>query len=151
LRRIGRRVIGGLFLCLVAAMPVARLFQNALSEVLGAVAFAWLGVAWYLGLGAAALGLLAFVGGRAVRKSPEVDASRRRFLARAAAGGAAAASAGVAGYGLFRAYAPAEVTELLVKLPKLPRALDGFTIAQVTDIHVGPTIGRRFLDDMVAR
>src|SRR5204862_358363 len=78
---------------------------------------------------------------------PEVDASRRRFLSRAAAGGAVAATAGLAGYGLFRAYAPAEVTELPVKLAGLPRALDGFTIVQVSDIHVGPTIGRRFLDD----
>ena len=51
--------------------------------------------------------------------------SRRRFLTRAAAGGAVAATTGIAGYGLFRAYAPAEVTELAVKLPRLPRALDG--------------------------
>ncbi|HEY8209476.1 MAG TPA: metallophosphoesterase [Myxococcaceae bacterium] len=151
LRRIGGWVLTGLFASLVVAMPVARVLQNTFSELVGAVAWTWLGVAWYLSLSAAVLGLLAFAVGRAARKPPEVDASRRRFLTRAAAGGAVAASAGLAGYGLFRAYAPAEVTELVVKLRGLPRALDGFTIAQVTDIHVGPTIGRRFLDDMVAR
>jgi len=154
LRRIGRWVIAGLFLSLVVAGPVGWVLRSRFSDAINAVAWTWLGVAWYLSITAAVLGLSAFIGARAARKPaepPEVDASRRRFLARAAAGGAAVASGGLAGYGLFRAYAPAEVTELAVKLPKLPRALDGFTIAQVTDIHVGPTIGRGFLEDMVAR
>jgi uncharacterized protein len=154
LRRAGKWLIAGLFLSLVVAGPAGWLLRNRLSEAINAVAWTWLGVAFYLGLTTALLGLSTFIGAQASRRSaepPEVDASRRRFLARAAAGGAAAATAGVAGYGLFRAYAPAEVTELAVKLPKLPRALDGFTIAQVTDIHVGPTIGRHFLEDMVAR
>src|SRR5438552_3228468 len=33
----------------------------------------------------------------------------------------------------------------------LPRALDGFTIVQLTDVHVGPTIGREFIEDLVAK
>jgi len=154
LRRIGKWVIGSLFFSLLVAGPVGWLLRGGFSEAINAVAWTWLGVAWYLGLTTALLGLFAFAGRRAARRSgepPEVDASRRLFLARAAAGGAVAATSGLAGYGAFRAYAPAEVTELAVKLPKLPRALDGFTIAQVTDIHVGPTIGRHFLEDMVAR
>ncbi len=38
-----------------------------------------------------------------------------------------------------------------VTLEHLPKALDGFVIVQLTDIHVGPTIGRRFMDAMVAQ
>ncbi|HSS38874.1 MAG TPA: metallophosphoesterase [Polyangia bacterium] len=33
----------------------------------------------------------------------------------------------------------------------MPAALHGFSIVQLTDIHVGPTIGRRFVEDVVAR
>ncbi len=39
--------------------------------------------------------------------------------------------------------------EVEVTLAKLPRALDGFSIAQLSDIHVGPTIGRAFIEDVV--
>jgi predicted MPP superfamily phosphohydrolase len=68
-------------------------------------------------------------------------------VAAAAVGGAG----GLASYGVFRAYAPAEVTELALRLPRLPRALDGLTLVQVTDIHAGPLIRRPFLVDLVAR
>jgi hypothetical protein len=44
-----------------------------------------------------------------------------------------------------------QVVDVPIVLPRLPRALDGFTIAQITDVHVGPTVGRRFVADFVAR
>src|SRR5438477_258347 len=47
--------------------------------------------------------------------------------------------------------ARAIVRELEVTLARLPRALDGFTIVQLTDVHVGPTIGREFIEDLVAK
>ncbi|MFP2931109.1 metallophosphoesterase, partial [Pyxidicoccus sp. 3LG] len=34
---------------------------------------------------------------------------------------------------------------------RLPKALDGFTIVHLSDIHVGPVIQRRFMDELVAR
>jgi predicted MPP superfamily phosphohydrolase len=38
-----------------------------------------------------------------------------------------------------------------VRLPRLPKRLDGTTIVQLTDIHVGPTIGREFIEQIVER
>ena len=38
-----------------------------------------------------------------------------------------------------------------VRLDRLPRAQDGFRIVQLTDIHVGPTIGRAFVEEIVGR
>jgi predicted MPP superfamily phosphohydrolase len=40
-----------------------------------------------------------------------------------------------------------------VTLAKLPKALDGFTIVQLTDVHIGggPTLARDWLADVVAR
>jgi predicted MPP superfamily phosphohydrolase len=44
-----------------------------------------------------------------------------------------------------------EITNIEVALPRLGAALDGFTIVQLTDLHVGPTIDRRFVQDLVDR
>lgn len=43
-----------------------------------------------------------------------------------------------------------EVKEVKVRLPRLPKELDGTTIVQVSDVHVGgATIGRQFVESMV--
>jgi hypothetical protein len=81
--------------------------------------------------------------------SPDVDESRRRFLARTMAGGAFVAGGGLAAYGSWRAFSPPLVTELAVRIPKLPKALDGLSIVQLTDIHVGHFIQRRYMDALV--
>jgi hypothetical protein len=54
------------------------------------------------------------------------------------------ASAGVA-----RAVEP-RLVQLEVELARLPAALDGFAIVQITDLHIGNTIGRRFVESVVA-
>ncbi|WP_426757451.1 metallophosphoesterase [Myxococcus sp. Y35] len=81
--------------------------------------------------------------------SPRVDEDRRRFLGQAVAGGAFVAGGGLAAYGSWRAFSPPIVTELAVKVPKLPKALDGLSIVQLTDIHVGHFIQRRYMDALV--
>ncbi|HYX90913.1 MAG TPA: metallophosphoesterase, partial [Myxococcaceae bacterium] len=46
---------------------------------------------------------------------------------------------------------PPELTEVAVQLPGLPRALDGFSIVQLSDIHLGNLVERRFLEELVRR
>jgi predicted MPP superfamily phosphohydrolase len=58
---------------------------------------------------------------------------------------------GVSGAALASGTRPVGVKEVKVALGKLPRVLDGYTIAQITDIHVGPTIGRAFIEEIVAK
>jgi uncharacterized protein len=43
------------------------------------------------------------------------------------------------------------VVDIPVALARLPRSLDGFTIAQITDCHVGSTTGRDFIAEVVRR
>jgi predicted MPP superfamily phosphohydrolase len=52
-------------------------------------------------------------------------------------------------WGFFNARRTAAVVNVDVPIPGLPLALDGFTIAQISDIHVGPTIRREYLDAIV--
>jgi predicted MPP superfamily phosphohydrolase len=43
------------------------------------------------------------------------------------------------------------VRRVLVPLGKLPHGMHGTTIVQLSDVHVGPTIGKRFLERVVAK
>ena len=55
----------------------------------------------------------------------------------------------VTAWGFVNARRTAAVVRVDVRLPGLPAELDGFSIAQVSDIHVGPTIRRPYLESIV--
>jgi len=70
--------------------------------------------------------------GREIESPP-----RRAFLERTAA--VAAGAPFVAGaYGLLYGRLNLEITAQTIRLPKLPRAFEGFRICQLSDIHIGP-------------
>lgn len=81
--------------------------------------------------------------------SPELDESRRLFIARTVAGSAALAAGGVSLFGVRAALWDITTPEVAVALSRLPRELDGYTIALLTDIHVGPVLDARFLRHLV--
>ncbi|MFG2710363.1 metallophosphoesterase [Streptomyces goshikiensis] len=68
--------------------------------------------------------------------------SRRRFVARAVGGAAVAAAVGTVGYGTYGVMRGPRVKRVTVPLAKLPRAAHGFRIAVVSDVHLGPILGR---------
>ncbi|MDB4929096.1 MAG: putative phosphoesterase, partial [Myxococcaceae bacterium] len=79
------------------------------------------------------------------------DPSRRLWFARAVAtvsglGGLAASALAVR-----TALAALTVRTVRVPLARLPPSMSGFTLVQLTDIHVGPMIDRRFIVELVAR
>jgi predicted MPP superfamily phosphohydrolase len=57
----------------------------------------------------------------------------------------------VTAIGMFLALRVAGVRHVDIPIPGLPEALHGFTIAQISDIHVGPTIKRGFVERIVER
>ncbi|MFI1333405.1 metallophosphoesterase [Streptomyces sp. NPDC020845] len=68
--------------------------------------------------------------------------SRRLFVARTVAVGAAAVAAGTVGYGTYTVLRGPRLKRVTVPLAKLPRQAHGFRIAVVSDIHLGPILGR---------
>jgi predicted MPP superfamily phosphohydrolase len=78
------------------------------------------------------------------------DPDRRLLLARGAAIFAGLTAAGVTGYGVRTAYSAPRVARVTVPLAKLPRSMDGFSIATVSDIHLGPLAGRPHAERVVA-
>jgi predicted MPP superfamily phosphohydrolase len=53
--------------------------------------------------------------------------------------------------GFLMARRVARVVDVDVPVEKLPKSLEGFTIAQISDVHVGPTIKREFVQRIVDR
>ncbi|MBQ0986115.1 metallophosphoesterase [Streptomyces sp. F63] len=68
--------------------------------------------------------------------------SRRLFVARTVAAAASAAALGTVGYGTLDVLNGPSVKRITVPLAKLPRSAHGYRIAVVSDIHIGPVLGR---------
>jgi len=139
---------------LFVAIPIAstsRLWWPALGKVLGWIAFPWLAFAALAAVTLLAIDIARLFAGLArfaakrQPPAPEAGISRRRFLAGATA---AVAGASVA-RGMMSARGEHEVVDVEVPLAKLPRALDGFTIVQLSDLHTGLTIDRDFVARVV--
>ncbi|MET7609239.1 metallophosphoesterase [Streptomyces avermitilis] len=75
--------------------------------------------------------------------------ARRFFVSRVVAGAAAAAAVGTVGYGTYGVLRGPKVKRVTVPVAKLPRAAHGYRIAVVSDIHLGPVLGRGFAQKVV--
>ncbi len=75
--------------------------------------------------------------------------SRRLFVSRVVGGTAAAVAVGTVGYGTCGVLRGPRVKRVTVPLAKLPRSAHGFRIAVVSDIHLGPVLGRGFAQRVV--
>ena len=82
-------------------------------------------------------------------ESRQAVVNRRLFLSRAGAAAAGAASVGVVGYGVATALGPPDVLAVPVRLRRLDPAFNGFRIAVVSDIHLGPLAGRTHTERIV--
>jgi uncharacterized protein len=88
---------------------------------------------------------------RAFRPKAEPDraklVTRREALERVAGVSLFGATGVALGWGVVRGRHDFALEEVVVKIPNWPKALDGYTIAQVSDIHVGAFVGDRELDE----
>ena len=149
--------VGGTLLSLLAAsVPLALILgrgQGAFRRGFVWGGYVWLGVMFLLFTVVVSTDLLRLLVAiaRRVAAAPPIDAGRRTLLARLTAGLTGALVSGVAAAALRSVAKPVEVRSVTVRLDRLPRAQDGFRIVQLTDVHVGPTIGRGFVEQIVDR
>ena len=145
-----------LFVLLAALTPagiiVARALDRPISKLIAGVAYGWMGVAVLLFfLLVASEVLRAGVHGASALTARPLDPDRRAFLSRTIAGGVSLIAISLAGMGTANALGEVAVRRVLVPLRRLPRALEGFRIVQLSDVHIGPTLGADWLERVVAR
>jgi predicted MPP superfamily phosphohydrolase len=152
-----RQVATWAVVVLGASIPLAMILGRALpfqvTRIATLLPYIWMGM-WFLTIAMLAsidlIKLIAFlikkatVGGALI-----ADPARRVALARILAGAVGVAAAGLTGFGVSRALGKITIRRIEVTLPKLPRALDGFRIAQITDLHIGLTLGRDWLERVI--
>ncbi len=78
-----------------------------------------------------------------------VDPERRRALVNSVNLGLLGLTGALTGYGVYGALRDPNIVRVDVPLKNLPADLDGFTIVQITDIHVSSTIKRPFVQAVV--
>ncbi len=148
-RRRGR----WLLLALGVSVPVSLLVSRTLPRVAAAplswVAYLWLGAVFFLLLFLLPAELLRLVDWARTRGTELASPERRQFLSRSIAGTVGVASMGLGGFSVVGALRDVAVKPVRVPIRGLPAGLEGLRVVQLTDIHVGPTIGSGFIRQLV--
>jgi len=149
-----RQVATVVLVLLALSIPASMLAWRTLPRHV-AIPVSWLGYVW---MGSMFLLLVLLWGGELARWSwvkyasfASVNGGRREFLAQLLAGGAGAFGLALSGWGVWSAIRPVEVKRVAVRLKKLPGPLHGLRLVQLTDMHIGLTIGRDFVEDVVRK
>ncbi|HVM33482.1 MAG TPA: metallophosphoesterase [bacterium] len=133
------------------SFTLIRTAPRSVAGPLSWVVYLWMGAAFFLVV-LLALGDLARLPVKFadLLSGAPVDEERRRFLNLLIAGTALWGSGALSLVGLFGATAGAiRVKQVRVALKKWPQGKDGYRVAQITDLHVGPTIGENYVRRVV--
>ena len=131
-------------------LPVAeRTLPPRWARVVAWPASLWMGAVFWLVLSIGAGDLLFWAAGGVARaadaEAPGANAAAWR------AGIAVCAVLLALGAGLRSALAPPRLRRESFEIARWPRALDGFRIVQISDIHIGPILGRAFAAELTRR
>ena len=144
----------GLYLAIPGTFYVSRARDVAFRRLLAMPGYLWLGVVFILFTLLAGTDVVRLIGSlleRLLGETPPSDPERRVAVARLFAGGVAFVGSGAALAAIRSGLGPVEVKDVRVRLDRLPKELHGTTIVQLSDVHVGPTIGRDFIERIVAQ
>jgi predicted MPP superfamily phosphohydrolase len=166
-RRVATLVLVALAVLLVATLILPRVMGTPESPWLAWPGYLWFGLIAYLFLTLLVTEPVRLALWRWARRAPQPDqpatpapttpapatpkkaVNRRVFIARTAALAAGAASVGLVGYGAATALGPPNVLTVPVRLRRLDPAFDGFRMAVVSDVHLGPLAGRAHTERIV--
>ena len=168
-RRIGTVAIVLLTLLVIATLMLSRVLSPDVARLFSWPGYIWFGLLVYLFMTLLVLELPRLALRGWLRRKPleatattdaatpvveppakpEINQSRRLFLARGAGLVAGAASVSLVGAGIGNALGPPDLLRVPVRLRKLDPSLAGFRIAVVSDIHLGPLLGRSHTERIV--
>jgi predicted MPP superfamily phosphohydrolase len=149
-RTAGLAAIGLLGATLVLQPIGERRLRRPWARLVAWPASVWMGLAFLLLLQLLATDALLSLAGAAAQAAPAAGPGPGAAEGVRAAGVLVVAL--VAGaLGMRTALAPPRDRRIEIALPRWPRELDGFRIVQISDLHIGPILGRAFARHLVER
>jgi len=144
-------VLATLAVSTLLSFVLSRYLPRSLASPMMWVVYVWMGVMFYLFmLLAASDGLLLVLAlARRFVGPEEVDAERRVTIARLVAGVVSALALGLVGTGMASALGKTAIAKVRVPLAKLAAGTAPYRIVQLSDIHIGSTIGESFIREIV--
>lgn len=146
--RRAKWIMVGMAVMLLVGQVGGRLFPSPLDQIVAWPSYIWMGLV-LLSVPTLWLFDVLHLGRRFTGR--ETDPGRRLALARGAAAVTVLGATTAGAAGVYSARREPQLTELDVPIKDLPPELEGFRIAQLSDVHVGPTIRGDFVRALVER
>jgi predicted MPP superfamily phosphohydrolase len=151
-QRIGTVATVVLALSVPLSFVAMQSLPRAVATPLIWLGYVWMGLMFFLFVGAVAAEPVRAATAVAGFFAPEsVSPDRRLFVLRALALVTGAGALGLGAFGMNSALSTRAVKRVPVRLRRGGAALHGLRIVQITDVHIGPTLGRSFLQAIVDR
>lgn len=154
-REIATAVLVILFVSIPLTFFLGRSIPFDISRIVSFAPYTWLGAMmlfFFAFLSIDLVKLLVFIAKKiAISGGAAPDHGRRMALGQIIAGATVLTVAGAATAGVAQAVRKAVVKRVNVSLSRFPEKLNGFRIAQISDLHIGITVGRQWLQEVVAR
>jgi len=139
-RRVIAALVGLVFLGTLSRLVAITLHSEIAGSIMTAATCEWLIVLF----SAVPLIVVRLASRGVTAIAPGQDAiGRRQIIERAGGAAVLGATASVMGWGAVVGRHEFTVEEVPVRIPGLPKALDGYTIAQISDIHIGMLVGEK--------
>lgn len=145
-RNVLALIFGALAVLSLISLPISRLLPREIAAIMAWVIFPWMGIILLMVVVMFATDMIWALVKFA---SPGYDPERRLLIQRGFGLAALGTTALLGGYSLWNGLRPITAKPLTVTLKRLPKSLDGLRIAQITDLHVGPMVGRKWVRQVV--
>src|SRR5579859_300823 len=145
-RLLAAILLGGPCLLTLVALPIGRKLPPSAATALAWAVYPWMGIALLMLVTVLAADLVwLLLRSVPVNLLPEQSALLQHHLGIMALG----VTGLLGGFSLWNGLRPVPVKPLAVTLSRLHPSLDGLRIVQITDLHIGPFIGRNWLRRVV--
>jgi predicted MPP superfamily phosphohydrolase len=141
---------GVMLLSIIFGMLMIRSLPRQISAPIAWVVFTWMGILLLLTLTVFATDII-YMATKAAEPNHLADPARRMALQKMFGFAALGATGLLSGFAMWNALRPVAVKPLSIALKRLPVALNGLRIVQLTDLHLGPTIDGEWLKQVVAK
>jgi predicted MPP superfamily phosphohydrolase len=147
--RVGLLLFAMMYVAVIARISIATLGHSDLLTYTAWFGYVSIGVVSMLFCAATVQFYFGLTGALIARSTDKFSPSRRAFLTKTLGTSLSVAVVPMAGYGVYRAVGEPVLKRVSLNKQELPKSLDGFKIVQLSDIHVGPTIGAETLEAIV--